>query len=70
MKFIIDRLEGDFAVLEAEDKTMLDVPRSLLPADAKEGDCLRQDGETYLLDEAEKAKRSTRIKRKMDALWN
>lgn len=69
MKYTIDRFEGDFAVLEAEDKTMQNVPRTLLPESAKEGDCLNWDGERYLLDEAETAARSARIKRKMDALW-
>lgn len=69
MKYTIDRFEGHLAVLEAEDITMQNVPRSLLPEDAKEGDCLHWDGERYLLDEAETKKRSARIKSKMDALW-
>ena len=37
---IIDRFEGDFAVVET-DNGMLNIPRSELPASAKEGDTLR-----------------------------
>ena len=36
MTFIIDRFEGEFAVVEANDK-VFNMPRALLPADAREG---------------------------------
>lgn len=36
---IIDRFEGDYAVIEYNNSTF-DLPRSLLPNDAKEGDVL------------------------------
>lgn len=38
--FIIDRFEGERAVLEQEGRTY-ELPRSLLPADAREGDAVR-----------------------------
>lgn len=37
MKLIIDRFEGDFAVIELPDGKMIDCPKALLPDDAKEG---------------------------------
>ena len=37
---IIDRFEGDYAVVET-DKGMINIPRSDLPTNAKEGDTLR-----------------------------
>lgn len=40
MKGIIDRFEGDWAVLEVEGQRMWQVPREFLPEQAKEGDCL------------------------------
>ncbi len=40
MQLIIDRLESDFAVCEYEEGKTLDLPRALLPAEAKEGDVL------------------------------
>ena len=51
--WIVDRIENNIAVLEAKDKTHLDVPLSLFPDTVKEGDVviLREDG-TYKTDEA------------------
>lgn len=49
MRFTIDRFEGDFAVVELENREMLDIPKILLPDDSKEGDILlivRDTGET------------------------
>lgn len=40
MRFTIDRFEGDYAIVELEGKEMLDMPRILLPLDAKEGDII------------------------------
>lgn len=38
MRFTIDRFEGKIAVIELEDRSMLDLPIRLLPEDSKEGD--------------------------------
>ena len=40
MKLIIDRFEGDFAVIELPDGKMIDCPNAVLPDDAKEGSIL------------------------------
>lgn len=40
MKVIIDRFEVNFAVCEKENKTMIDIPKEILPEEAKEGDVL------------------------------
>lgn len=37
MEFIIDRFEGDFAIVELEDKSFEKIPKRLLPGDAIEG---------------------------------
>lgn len=39
-RWIVDRFEGDLAVVEADGDRVLDVPRWLLPADAAEGDVI------------------------------
>ena len=46
---VIDRIEGEFAIIEFEGKTM-DIPTCLLPKEAREGDRLqfvieRDDGQ-------------------------
>lgn len=40
LKIIIDRFEGEFAVVELEDKSFIDMPIELVPEGAKEGDIL------------------------------
>lgn len=40
MKIIIDRFEGDIAVVELPSGTMINCPKELLPDNAKEGSIL------------------------------
>jgi len=40
MIFIIDRFEGNYAVLECGENNIFDVPRGILPIEAKEGDAI------------------------------
>lgn len=37
MKIIVDRFEGNIAVVELEDGSIIDCPKALLPTNAKEG---------------------------------
>lgn len=41
MKYIIDRFEGDFAILELE-SSFMQVLKNMLPENSKEGDLLEQ----------------------------
>ena len=40
MRIIIDRIEGDFAIVELPNGQMIDCPRVMLPDNAKEGSIL------------------------------
>ena len=40
MKYTIDRFEGDFAVIELENETMVSIPKCALPPEACEGDII------------------------------
>jgi hypothetical protein len=62
MKLLIDRIEGDFAVCQKEDRTMLNINRRDLPVDAKEGDLLSIDGDNIMIDIAATAKRKEMIR--------
>ena len=53
---IIDRFEGEYAVVEREDQGMLKIPRSELPHDAHEGDVLVRIDGVHKVDPAETAK--------------
>ena len=39
-EFVIDRFEGEWAIIEFDDGTQLDIPRSLVTG-AREGECLK-----------------------------
>lgn len=69
MKVIIDRFEGNFAVCEKEDRTMVNIERSRLPMGAGEGDVLVIEGDVISLDAEETALRRLKIQRMMESLW-
>jgi len=64
MKVIIDRFEGEYAIVELPDRSTVDMPKKLIPQGAKEGDVLKIE-----VDKDETAKRKERIKKLMDELW-
>lgn len=64
MRVTIDRFEGQFAVVELPDMTMANMPVTLVPKGAKEGDILSIE-----IDENETKARKQRISKLMDDLW-
>jgi len=66
LKAVIDRFEGDYAiVLFGEDEIKVDIPKILLPEDAKEGSWLNINFE---LDIEGEMKQRERIKNKLERL--
>ncbi len=63
MRVIIDRFEGDFAVVETENGAFVNLPKCLVP-DAKEGDVI-----SITIDHAETEKREEKINHLMDKLF-
>lgn len=60
---IIDRFEGNYAVLET-DNGIMNVDRSCIPCEAREGDVLYQVREGYCIDrEATQARRAAMVSR-------
>lgn len=69
MLIIVDRFEGDYAVLLEENQTR-DVPKQALAADIREGDVVFPDTDgIWKKDAAATEKRKFQIAKKMDALW-
>lgn len=64
MKVIIDRFEGDFAVVELPDKTMVNMLKTLLPSEAKEGDVI-----SITVDKEETKSRRAHIEKLMNDVW-
>ena len=69
MRVIIDRFEGDFAVCEKEDRTMLNIKRDKLPSDAKEGDALIINGDTITVDTTTTEKRKNAVNKLFSSLF-
>ena len=65
MKVIIDRFEGDYAVVELDNREMVDIPKKVIPEQAVEGDVLRIE-----IDNAEREKIEDRIKDLAKGLWS
>jgi hypothetical protein len=70
MKVTIDRFEGDFAVCEKADRTMINIKKDKFPGDAKEGDVLIIEGDHIKIDSAGTAEKAKAIKSLMDKLWD
>ena len=69
MKVTIDRFEGEFAVCEQADRTMVNILKDNIPQEAKEGDILIIEGDSIFIDVEGTAERKIRINRLMDDLW-
>lgn len=69
MRYIIDRWEGDYGILENEQGEMEQILRKNLPPQAREGDVLSWDGGVYRIEEEETRVRRARVEEKMKRLW-
>jgi uncharacterized ferredoxin-like protein len=64
VKLIIDRFEGEYAVVELQDKSMVNIPKKILPAEAGEGDII-----SIVIDKDETEKRKQEIQKLAEDLW-
>lgn len=69
MKYSIDRIEGNIAILEdINNKEKLEVDISLLPSNIKAGSILLLKNNIYIIDETEEDIRRKRIMEKFNKL--
>lgn len=66
---IIERFEGETAVIENDDEH-IEISRKLLPQDAGEGDVIVKCGDGYSVDREQTAKRRERILKLQNSLWS
>lgn len=69
MEFIIDRFEGEIAVLEDENSNFTEIKKSLLPDNAKEGDCVVLKDGKYTINKETTANLKEEIDDLMDDLF-
>ncbi len=71
MIYIVDRIEDNIAVLEnKETNEIINIDISLLPTNLKEGNVLRYENNTYILDNDEEEKRRQLLLEKFNKLKN
>ncbi|MDP4088088.1 MAG: DUF3006 domain-containing protein [Bacillota bacterium] len=69
MKVVIDRFEGEYAVCEKDDRTMVDIERNRIPSSAREGDVLDIDRDIITVDTAETERRKKEIEELTKDIW-
>lgn len=65
MRIILARFEGNIAVVELEDGSVIDCPKALLPANAKEGSIIN-----ITVDENATNEKLQRVTERMNKLFN
>lgn len=68
MRLIVNRIEGNLAVCEKSDKSMVDIELTKLPVDVREGDILIEKDGNYKLDLTQTEKRKKRVQDFMEDL--
>lgn len=69
MKGIIDRFEGDYAVVEFEGRQMKDIPKKQVALEAKEGDVIVLVDGKYQVDQEETQRRKAEIAKLTEDMW-
>lgn len=69
MTVIIDRFEENFAVCEKENRTMINIEISKLPAEAKVGDLLHINGDKIVINESETKKIKKEIEEELNDIF-
>ena len=70
MKVSIDRFEGEIAVCEQDNGEILNIEKSRLPENAKEGDVLDIDDDMITIDHDETKQRKEQIEKLVDDLFD
>jgi len=71
MSLIIDRIENGTAVCECmQSGRIVKIDTAHLPKSAKEGDVIRKDADTYVVDAATSAERRERLNARMHRLFD
>lgn len=70
MRFIVDRIENEYAVCEDENKEIVNIPIKELPSNITEKSIIDYIDNKYIINDEEQLKREETIKQKMDSVWN
>ncbi len=65
MKIVVDRFEGDYVIIELESGKIVDIPKSVMPPNASEGDVI-----DLSIDKEATKKRRLEMKGKTQGIWD
>jgi len=65
---VVDRFEGEFAVIETDEGKILNIKKHLLPEEIREGDVINLENKT--IDKEETNRRKSTVKDLVDELFN
>ena len=68
-EYIVDRIEGDYVVLEGFEGNIFNVENNLIVGEAKEGDILYKKENLYYIDKEATKLRKEEIDKLMKGLW-
>lgn len=69
MLVVVDRIEGQFAVVEFPDRTTKDIPLEELPRNTRQGDCFEYSSGKFIPAPEETARRKAEIQKLIESLW-
>lgn len=69
MFYTVDRIEGNYAILEDNEENIINVEIINIKGDLKEGKVLYKKDSLYFIDEEETRKRSEEINNLLKGLW-
>lgn len=70
MKGIIDRFEGEYAVVELDNRHMINISIDRIPQDCKEGYAINIDGDKISIDWEGTERLRKEIEKLEEDLWN
>lgn len=68
-EYIVDRFEADYAILETESSTLINVNKNDIIGEVKEGDLLIKKNNLYYIDKEKTEIRKNKINDIMKGLW-
>lgn len=68
-EYIVDRFEGDYAILEMENSNLINVNKNDIIGEVKEGDILIKKDNIYYIDKEKTDFRKKKINDMMKGLW-
>lgn len=66
---VLDRFEGDFAVIEDEDGKIKNIPKALIDKEVTEGSVIFKKGDKYYLDKKNSAAEREKIAELQNSLF-